>query len=331
MTTEVEDVVIESEHHSAKYGIPYEDATITVFVGLRGAGKTCKLAEVAMMSLALWGRPTYSDIPFGGYLCGKYYVTEPLPNNIFVTYAKGVPRGSVIVVDELQEFFDRQDWMTVQSKMGTSAFAQIRKLGLIIFGATQFFTDLNPRIARQVDYLLECQDLHYTPWGRDNDVPKGHVSLQRWYDLSGRHGKSARSKLNPHMIDGEPYRQTIMNARALWEYFNTLKLTALNQRFQKFQIEREVHKVGGNGQVKGNGNGHRPEVLQFIADYLNDKYEAGQTKVRPNQIVTDALTQEGIDMNYRELGNAARALGVEIKRIGGTVYYIASPIGTDAS
>ena len=116
---------------------------------------------------------------------GEYYEVQPLPNDFFVTYGRTIPRGSIIIVDELKEFFNRQEWFTTESKLGVSLFGQFRKLDFWLFGAMQFFHNLNTSVAQQVDVLIRCQDLHKTGWGHDLNVGKGVETYLNWFDLSG--------------------------------------------------------------------------------------------------------------------------------------------------
>lgn len=304
-----------------KENVPYEEGTITVFTGLRGSGKTCKLASVGMQSLSDWRRRTYSNFPIGGYIMGKYYESEPLPNDVFVTYAKDIPPGSVLVVDELQEFFDRQDWYTVQSKMGTSMFAQIRKLNIIIFGSTQFFSHLNGRIAEQVDYMLQFKDLYFSEWGLKYHIPKGNVAQQNWYNLCGGppDGKSARNEFHPHLITGKAYRKTTFFAKAYWEYFNSHLLTALNQRFQTFYMEKQKIKVGDNG-------GRQPTEAQialrsYVVSAFNKLYSERMKKIKAGDLL-DMARAKGFDTDFRQLGGLLYNLGIEKERTGSGFFYI---------
>lgn len=308
--------------------VPYEDGYIIVYTGVRGSTKTCQLARIAMWSLAVLGRPTYSNFPIGGRIMGKYYETQPLPDNVFVTYAEDIEPRSVLIVDELQEFFDRQDWASVQSKFGQSLFAQIRKLNISIVGALQFFHYLNSRIAIQVDLLAKCKDLEFTPWGRDHNLGKGEEAEVEYFDLAGCFSperKSARNPGHPHMISGEPYKIEAVYTKAFWEYFDSHKLTSLDQRFKRFYIEKTVQKVGvGVGQ----GGVTNSELRDYLADVFYQAAQDGVKELKSSQVM-DMVQRDGFESNYTEIGELLRRMGIakHHKRTakGQGYYYIVTP------
>lgn len=250
----------------------YEEGFITIYTGLRGSGKSCLLTKVALEAMSCWKRPTYSDFPIAGYVMGEYYEVQPLPNDFFVTYGRTIPRGSIIIVDELKEFFNRQEWFTTESKLGVSLFGQFRKLDFWLFGAMQFFHNLNTSVAQQVDVLIRCQDLHKTGWGHDLNVGKGVETYLNWYDLSGEaspDGKSARADYNPHMITGPAYRNSVVYIKAYREYFDTTRLTALERRFQKFKIQKTEIEVSGDNTRSMTRAQTRHQLKLFLTELVS--------------------------------------------------------------
>jgi len=233
---------VEEQSAQIPFSIPLTN--IIVFTGPKGSTKTCQLVRFALMGLSLWNRPVFSDFPIAGYISGRYYEVQPLPDDALINYAEELPQNSMLIVDEMQEFFDRQDWSSVRSKFGVSMSQQIRKLGLTIVGAIQFFNYLNPRIVDQVDVMAKCIDLYFTPWGREESIERGVESHVDYYDLSGGiTGRSARGEQSRYLISGSPFASEEVYTKALWEYFDTRKLTAVDQRFKRYRIEREVLTV----------------------------------------------------------------------------------------
>jgi hypothetical protein len=205
--------------------------------------------------------------------------------------------------------------------MGTSLFAQIRKLNIIIYGSTQFFSHLNGRIAEQVDYLLKFQDLHFSNWGRKYHIGKGIVAEQKWYDLSGQQGKSARNEFHPHLISGEPYRKTSFYMYAYREYFDSHKLTALNQRFQSFYLEKQKIKVpgdngnGGNSKSTGQEN---PELKNYLISTFKKLRDSGTEYIKAGALF-GIVRNDGFDIDLSQLGISLYKLGIEkeYKRLEG--------------
>lgn len=313
---------------SMENGRNFYEKLIIVFTGLAGSTKTCQLARLGMIGRACWDVDVYSDTPIGGYIMGKYYEVEPLPEDALVSYASGIKPGSLLVIDELQEFFDRQDWYAVRSKMGVSMTMQIRKLGLTIVGAIQFLHYLNPRINDQMDILVRCIDLFFTPWGKQNQVQKGVEARLDYYDLSGGiTGKSARSDRNPHFVSGDPYKSELVYAKAYWEYFATHRLTALEQRFKTYRIKKERIdlEISGNGVLErrnNGGSGNRKEVNAELTTAIM-KIMANQDKIQAEEMAK-MLHTAGFDFTPARLGGIVKDMK-EIKAIrstGGRTFYV---------
>lgn len=305
---------------------PYEEGLITIFTGMRGASKSCQLSRVAMMARSCWHRPVYSDMPIGGYICGKYYEVEPLPNEYFVTYGRKIPRGSVIICDEIGEFFNRQEWYTAESKIGTSMFGQIRKLDHWIFGALQFFHHLNSRVSEQVDVLIRCKDLAKSPWGRDHHVKRGTEALLEWFDLSGwvsPNGKSARNPSQPQLITGLPYKREVIYTKAYHEYFNTKLLVALERKFQTFKIEKTIHKINPMAEQKA-------ELSNWLGNLINDAYLKGKELVKAGDVYA-AAHANGFSVSHMEIKNKLNALGIMGQHFaahpeGAGIYYLVKEV-----
>lgn len=314
--------------------LPYEEGLIVVFTGVKGSGKTANLAAVAMVAMAEWQKPVYSNLPIGGYLMGKYYEVSPLPDNFFVTYGRGVEPRAVIIVTELGEYFNNQDWQQLQSKMGVSMFAQIRKLNLHIFGDTQFFHHLNPRLAEQVDVLVRCQDLSKTPWGREHKVGKGVEALLEYFDLSGDvspNGKSARSEFQPNVISGKSYKSEVAYIKAYWEYYDSHKLVALEQRFKKFYIEKEKVKVPELISEAANTAESTKSLRNFLTEVFNEAAKSGVAELKA-QDVFQMVYADGFNVGQKELGMTVHALGIKSQyrshcAAGQGTYYTVKEIG----
>jgi hypothetical protein len=299
----------------------YEEGLITIFTGMRGASKSCQLSRIAMMAMSCWRRPVFSDTPIGGYVMDKRYEVEPLPNEYFVTYGRNIPRGSVIIADEIGEFFNRQEWFTVESRLGTSMFGQIRKLDHWIFGALQFFHHLNTGVAEQVDVLVRCKDLAKTPWGRERHLRRGTESLLEYFDLSGwvsPNGKSARNPMHPQLITGLPYKKEVVYVRAYHKFFDTRLLVGLERKFQTFKIKKEVHKINPRGEAKG-------ELTGWLANTINEAKAKGSELIKAGDIYASAHAN-GFAVSHMEIKNKLNALGITGRHFsahpeGAGIYY----------
>lgn len=226
----------------------YSLLNLMVLCGMKGATKTTNLVRLGLKAQIQWNRPVFSDFPYKAEICGRTYVPEPMPDEVFVTYGKGIPRNAVLLCDELQEFFDRQSWMSVESKLGVSVFQQIRKLGFLVIGATQFFAYLNTRINEQVDILVRCRDLRLTPWGINEGIKRGREAILEYYDLCGAFDVrgTARSPRNVHFVTGEPFAEELVFTEAFWKFFASDRLTAIEHRFRKYELRKERRVVSAS-------------------------------------------------------------------------------------
>ena len=324
----VEEAVDQLESNVEANLLPYEECVITVLTGVKGSTKTTNLARIGMMAMSCWRRPTYSNIPIGGYIMGQYYEVEPLPDNFFVTYGRGIEPHSVIIATELGEYFNNQDWQSLQSKMGVSMFSQIRKLNLIIFGDTQFFHHLNPRLTEQVDCLIRCKDLYKTPWGKESHLRKGEEAILDYYDLTGDlspDGKTARSEFQPNVISGKSYKSEVVYTKAYWEYFNSHKLVALENRFKKFYIEKEKVRVDPISGEAINETTAQQQVVGFLKKIFNDA-AASDVEILKASDIYSMLYADGFNISQGRMGIAIKNLGVKGKYYshhpqGNGVYY----------
>jgi len=290
---------------------PYEAGFIAVFEGVRGSGKTCQLARCGMYYLAAEKRRVFSNFPIGGYVLGKYYETDPVPEQLFVTFGREIPPGSILIIDELQEYFDRQDWSSLQARMGGSMFAQIRKLNITIVGAIQFFHYLNSRIAVQVDCLVRCEDLSLSPWGYDHKVGKGVESVCRYFDLCGIFagtGKTARDPLHPHWITGEPYKTQVVYNKAFWEYFDSHKLTALGERFKRYYIQKQSIRV--TQQMDGSLVDHARALRDCLVEVFNEEAGAGTQEIKAS-VLMEKVKGKGFNESFTAIGEALHRMGVD--------------------
>lgn len=267
---------------------------LIMLTGLKGASKTTNLARFGMMALALWHRPVFSDFPLGGKLLGVDYEADPLPDDALVNYCQGLPDFPVIVLDEAQEFLDRQEWYSTKSKQGISMAQQVRKLGVLIIGATQFFHYLNGRLNDQVDILIRCQDLFYTPWGKAEGIARGREAVLEYYDLSGAiTGVTARNTQNTHYISGEPYYEELVFTEPYHRFFDTRRLTAIEQRFKKYQIEKEIVKVRRNGGRQEMPEGDElGDAIDAVFGHLGFGVEIDGVELR-KMLYTDGFTIGG--------------------------------------
>ena len=293
---------------------------LMVLVGLKGSTKTCNLARFMLMAMGVWKRPVFSDFPMAGDILGVHYESQPFPDDAFVTYCQGIPRNSFIFVDEFQEFFDRQNWVAVESKLGVSVFQQIRKLGLTVVGATQFLHYLNPRINDQMDILIRCKDMRMTPWGINEGLERGKEALLEYYDLCGAiTGTSARNPRNPHWVTGDPYYEELVFTKPYWRFFDTTKMTAIEHRFRRYVMNKEKREIPQPNKPDTQ-TGQSNELRAAILKIMTGLKEAGAEEVKSGDLFK-MVNNDGFNTNVRAMGELVRNMGYKVKAHRGTFYY----------
>lgn len=289
--------------------IPYLPLlNVMILTGPKGSTKTCNLVRFGIMAKQVWKRPVFADFPYSGDILGEHFEPKPFPDDAFVTYCKDIPRFAVILVDELQEFFDRQRWMTVEEQMGVSVFQQIRKLGLTIIGATQFFHYLNPRINDQVDWLIRLTDMRLTDWGRGEGIVRGREALAEHYDLGGIWNPSARHPSNPHWISGEPCDEELIFTEPYWRFFDTTQITAIEHRFISYKIKKEKRDVLWGDLPKRNDD----ELEQAVMSIVNETNKNGRESIKAGELL-NMLKTDGFDASFPVIGKIMAKFGIEKK------------------
>jgi hypothetical protein len=282
-----------------------------VLCGMKGATKTTNLVRLGLKAQIQWNRPVFSDFPYKAEICGRTYVPEPMPDEVFITYGKGLPKNAVILCDEVQEFFDRQAWMTVESKLGVSVFQQIRKLGFLVIGATQFFSYLNTRINEQVDILVRCRDLRLTPWGINEGIQRGREALIEYYDLCGAFDVrgTARSPRNVHFVTGEPFAEELVFTEPFWKFFDSRRLTAIEHRFRRYEMKKERRVVStsfGGPECSPELAEKKDAICQLVGDLKGTTNEL----IRVGQF-NDILKSRGYEINMALQSKVMKELGHE--------------------
>jgi hypothetical protein len=337
VTTEVLDraeaaeVKVANKISNEEATLPYEEGFVCVYTGVKGSGKDGCLARDAMRLMSCCNKEVYSNLPMGGKLPGWYdydfeneeyiyhespnYEVKPLPDNFFVTLGKGVPPRSVVCISELGKYFNNQDWQRLDSKMGIEMFGEIRKLNLYIFGNTQYFHHLNPRLAEQVDLLVRVKDLSKESWGKEHYLGKGEEILLDLYDLCGDfsdNGKCARSEFQPNVINGKSYKSEVLFLKAYWEFYDSHKLVGLQHRFQQYYIEKQKIKVNPVTGETINLAEAQNTLRKFLIGAVNDAVESGMEEIRVMDIQSMCYA-DGFDVSPAQVGIALKNLGLATK------------------
>ena len=315
------DAIEKAQREISPKGLVLPFINFILLTGPKGGGKTSLLVRFAIVAHFIWRVPVFADFPIAGIVGGKYFEVQPLPMDVFLNYGHGIPPGSVLIVDEFQEFFDRQGWQAVAQKFGTSMAQQIRHLRLVVVGAMQYLNYLNPRLNDQIDLMVKCEDLRFTEWGVSGGIGRGKESSLFWYDMCGGIDAtgSARNPYNPHMVTGEPYKKTHLYIKAYREYFDTTRLTGIEQRFRQYQIKKEKIMVSQMG-VRDNGDAPDEPTVDLIRMCLDDAANEGKERVSTSELISK-LNKRGKSMTAAGLGSIISRMAVERSLKQGRSFY----------
>ena len=228
----------------------------TVATGPRGSGKSLLLTGIAgdrllrsFYSKQLKGtvKHVWTNLPVGfkhkSEIDGKVHLlkSEPLNMEAMYTFDKGLESGWVFI-DEIDQWYDRQDWQSVTQKLLNSVITQIRKRKLSLFATIQNFQWLNARAQFQTDILVGCREAAFSPWGRKMGMGLGEAGFLQWKDISG-------VMIGYQYEETKRYYATTFFGKRFWDCYDTeyqFDPTETKMRYSMKQT-RKVIELGADG------------------------------------------------------------------------------------
>jgi hypothetical protein len=134
--------------------------TVVGLTGNKGDGKTLNATFFSMSEIALnIKNKLYSNYKIEcdnfSYLNAEELILNPLLFD-----------NTIIAIDELHEYADSRNSSTLQNKFVSSFFLQSRHTESNIYYTTQFLDQIDKRIRRITDIIIECKNLYIDT---DND------------------------------------------------------------------------------------------------------------------------------------------------------------------
>lgn len=235
---------------------------IAIATGPRGSNKSLLMTGNACYRLAkVYMLNTYkgekqkvlSNIPFGynfyDFVANKKVHLQSEPFNMEMLYILDSSLFKVwIYIDEIDQWWDRQEWNDGGQKMGNKSTRMLRKRQINIFGTTQSLDWINPRLQFQTDIVIKCRDLVYTPWGKSNHLEPGEVALTQWLDKSG-------------IMTGYPYAEfprvytKKFFGKRFWDCYLTefeFNPTETSTRYKQKRLMKEIDLTGGAAALELN-------------------------------------------------------------------------------
>ena len=258
----------------------------TVITGPRGACKTLYMTSLVVDKLIksqirkllhLPEKQVWSNYPVGFYWTSpvdrKLVYLEPKPLNIeaFYTFDDELSNGWAYI-DEIDQWFDRQDWQSVTQKLLNKGMTQIRKKKLSITCTLQDFNWMNNRGEFQTDTIVKCREAAFTPWGKKQDVELGEVGFLTFRDKSGITTGYSYDELAKEF-------QLVFQGKRFWDCYNTEyqfdPLTSMTRYKIKRPPAKEIILPGAEdvpNDSKGNLSG--PQKSEADIQYLSDSIKS---------------------------------------------------------
>lgn len=122
------------------------EGMIVIFQGPRGCGKTLSLvAEALEFHKKGWDIISNFKTSFSTKVSDEF---------ILGLDKKSTIKNCVILIDELQIFFDSRTWSHNKSIKFSNFIQQIRKRNIILMGTTQYVDTVEKRIRQHIDILI---------------------------------------------------------------------------------------------------------------------------------------------------------------------------------
>jgi|GEM_PF-1552481 hypothetical protein len=94
-------------------------------------------------------------------------------------------RNVFVSMDEIQNFFGSDKYMTMYNSLITKYSMQRRKLNFGINYTVQSWNWIDPRLRQLTHFLTVCKDLSRTPWGKEAGLKRGQLIDLVTYDCKG--------------------------------------------------------------------------------------------------------------------------------------------------
>jgi len=237
---DLEDYVLELATDGAEYN-PIPNEYVALLTGIKGAGKDLSLARICYRAM-YHKYPVWTNIEFYPEELKKLGIPEAYhPKTIQVewmlNFQKELQEG-VIAISELDTWIIKMKANSNLNILIGSFIKQLRKRNVKVFGSLHYDDAIPNDIHKEVDLLIHCNDAFYTDWGKENQIPRGKLIYQTYYDFSGVFTGHRHSFIQSYYI---------AHAEKLWKIYNSYQTYDPFTGFQKvgFQGNEILLDVSG--------------------------------------------------------------------------------------
>lgn len=286
---------------------PYTKSQIKGYIGPKGNGKSEMLAY-DILQILIEGGTVWSNMPVKtspAVLARKYapsgrpikYAeTKPLDWDLLYSLDESLVEG-VIAIDEIGYQANSRESGSVRNRLINACIRQARHRNLDIIFTERSFMRVDSRIREEMDLLIECKDLTYSDWGKENQVPGGYCILLKYYDISGQ--ETGKSCMKGYYYDpSDCYLERLFEDGPItFNCYDTRTITSLDDFCSKVQVNYKIHKVGGDNN-EGEDYNNEPVELITIAHKIAELKAQGINKLESWRLHA-VLKESGLTMTPR--------------------------------
>lgn len=256
----------------------YTKAIIGAITGDKGAGKSLILARLIVRKLVagetVWSnmkvetgktilarRLSPGGVPF------KFAKTEPLDWDLLYQLDESLAEGTV-AIDEIGYFDGSRSSMDTRNRLINSCVRQVRHRNLDFWCTAKHFLRIDRYLREEVDVLVVCNDLAYSPWGRRLHLPGGCQVHALYFDLSGMiTGKSTYPFIGKaNTVDTRrAYKDVLIHGRPYHDCYDTREIVSLEEAFTGVSVRFKKRQYGN---AHTDSDGLKEKILQGIGDFV---------------------------------------------------------------
>jgi hypothetical protein len=290
-------------------------STFTIATGPRGAAKTLYMSSKVCNRLLkkylmekLHGATNihvWSNYPAGFWYNSPienkpvWLETEPLNMEAMMLWDDDFCNGWAFI-DEMDQWYDRQEWSAVSQKLMNKGMTQIRKKKLSMVGTVQDLGWINKRGQFQTDIIISCRELAFTPFGRKVGLNLGELSSLSIMDKSG-------------VLTGYTYEESgrvikkRFKGKRFWNTYDTnFQFNPLDTMTKyKIKVPTKIIDVGDSYQSQ-----KTDRDMALFSDLIQEFREEGRLEVTKSDVWKKAR-EMGWQGEYWEGGTTLMKLGAE--------------------
>lgn len=247
---------------------PYTKSNIVGIVGPKGNDKSLLLAYSIIQKL-IEAEPVWSNMPVhtgAAVLARKYSPsgkpikfsqTKEIDWDLFYSLDKSF-QGGTVAIDEVGYQANSRQSSDIRNRLINMVIRQARHRNLDFIYTDRSFYRVDYRVREETDVLIECQDLSFTQWGRQNNLAGGVMACYKYFDISGAvTGKSCYDgyRYDPHKY----YMERNFYGRPYWDCYDTKEIISLEEACTGIELAFKKRRIG---------NDDREEVRATIQDKI---------------------------------------------------------------